>query len=325
MVKFQAIKKLLKLQLLTIKNEKLMPANFPEAWLNRVIQNLNNADQATFLEGIPEINAEIHTINPGTATEKNKIYVPTTEFEVDVLINNNSYPIDFQQYDDSTVEITLDKYQTKVLELPDDKTLGASYDIIDTATRSMRRGISVQKYQRAIHSIAPQAHTAKTPIIEATGGPDQSTDATGRKRLTYEDLVAAKEATKGFGECRLVLNETHWNDLLLDRKNFGNQLVDYAKGKPNPMIAGFEIHKYDGEMPIFNNQKKKKAYGSIKESGDKVASVIFVKEAIAKKTGLTKQYFVKSENNPTRQSNDLSYRHYYIVTPFKSEKIAAII
>lgn len=72
-----------------------MPKNFPEAWLNRVIQNLNNADQATFLEGIPEINAEINVINPGTATEKNKIYVPTTEFAVDILINNNSYPISF--------------------------------------------------------------------------------------------------------------------------------------------------------------------------------------------------------------------------------------
>ena len=264
-------------------------------------------------------------INPGTATEKNKIYVPTTEFAVDILINNNSYPIPFQQYADNSVEITLDKYQTKVVELPDDQTLGASYDIIDTATRSMRRGIIVEKNQRAIHSIAPLEHTVKTPVIEATGGPDNLRDATGRPRLTYEDLVATKEATKGFGECRLVLNEMHWNDLLLDRKNFGNQLIDYAKGKPNPMIAGFEIHKYEGAMPIYTSAKKKKAYGTIQESGDKVASVIFVKEAIAKKTGLTKQYFVKSENNPTRQSNDLSYRHYFVITPFRKEKIAAII
>ncbi|QHN64853.1 hypothetical protein [Bergeyella cardium] len=302
-----------------------MPANFPEAWLNRVIQNLNNADQASFLEGISEINAEIHTINPGTATEKNKIYVPTTEFEVDVLINNNSYPIAFQEYSDDSVEISLDKYQTKVITLPDDKTLGASYDIIDTATKSITRGIKVDKYQRAIHSIAPLSHTVKTPVIEATGGSNNLTDPSGRKRLTYEDLVAAREATEGFGECRLVLCPTHWNDLLLDRKNFGNQLIDYAKGKPQPMIAGFEIHKYDGKMPIYKSDKTKKPYGAIKEATDKIASVIFVKEAIAKKTGITKQYFVKAENNPPRQSNDLAYRHYYIATPYRAEKIAAII
>ncbi|HUH25332.1 MAG TPA: hypothetical protein VLY87_01780, partial [Flavobacterium sp.] len=94
-----------------------MPQNFPEIWLDRVIHNLTNADEATFLEGIPEIDADVTQINEGTATEQNKIYVPTTEFEVEVLVNNNSYPIPFQEYEDGTVEITLDKYQTKVVTL----------------------------------------------------------------------------------------------------------------------------------------------------------------------------------------------------------------
>lgn len=305
-----------------------MPANFPEAWDSRVRQNLNNADVATFLEGITEVNATPVVINPGQITEMNKIYVPTTDFEVDILINNNSYPIPFQEYTDGTIEITLDKYQTKVVTLSDDQTLGASYDIIDTATKSITRSIIVEKHQRAIHSIAPLSHTAKTPVIVATGilvpGEDPLMDG-DRPRLVYPDIVRAKEACKGMGQLRLVLNETHWNDLLLDRKNFGNQLVDYAKGKVNPVIAGFEIHQYDGEMPIYTAAKAKKPYGSIKEATDLTASVIFNKDAIAKKTGASKQYFVKSENNPTRQSNDYSYRHYFIVTPYKSEKIAAII
>lgn len=306
-----------------------MPANFPEAWLNRVIQNLNNADQASFLEGISELNAEVHVVNAGSATEQNIIYVPVTDFEVDILVNNNTYPIAFQEYTDDTVQIKLDKYQTKVVTLRDDDTLGASYDKIDTATKSMTRGINVEKYQRAIHSIAPLNHTAKTPVIVATGimtpGENPILDPTGRPRLVYPDLVAAKEACKGFGQCRLVLNESHWNDLLLDRKNFGNQLVDYAAGKPAPKIAGFEIHQYDGEMPIYTSAKAKKPYGSIKDATDKVASVIFNKEGIAKKTGITKQYYLKASDNPTRQSNDLAYRHYYIVTPYRNEKIAAII
>lgn len=305
-----------------------MPANFPEAWLNRVIQNLNNADQASFLEGISELNAEVHVVNAGSATEQNIIYVPVTDFEVDILVNNNTYPIAFQEYTDDTVQIKLDKYQTKVVTLRDDDTLGASYDKIDTATKSMTRGINVEKYQRAIHSIAPLTHTAKTPVIEATGLMAGSTDPLmdgSRPRLVYDDIVRAKEACKGFGPCRLVLNDSHWNDLLLDRKNFGNQLVDYAAGKPAPKIASFEIHQYDGEMPIYTSAKAKKPYGSIKDATDKVASVIFNKEGIAKKTGLTKQYFLKAADNPTRQSNDLAYRHYYIVTPYRAEKIAAII
>lgn len=302
-----------------------MPANFPEVWLDRVIQNLDNSDVATFLEGVSELAVDVNQINAGEASEKNIIYVPTTEFEVDVLINNNTYPIPFQTYDDDTIQITLDKYQTKVITVKDDDTIGASYDKIDVVTKSGTRAIVTNKYKKAIHAIAPLSNTADTPVISATGGKDGLTDANGRKRLTYEDLVAAKEATKGFGEKRLVLNESHWNDLLLDRKNFGNQLVDYAKGKPAPMIASFEIHKYEGDMPIYDSTLAKKPFGSIVEEGDLVASVIFVKEAIAKKTGLTKQYFVPSSANPTRQSNDLSYRHYFVATPYQNKKIAAII
>ncbi len=298
-----------------------MAANFPEVWLDRVIQNLTKAELATFLQGISELGVDVSQINEGQASEKNIIYVPTTEFEVDVLVNNNTYPIPFQAYSDDTIQIELDKYQTKVVTVRDDDTIGASYDIIDLVTKSLTRGINVDKIQRAIHSIAPLKHTADTPVISCTG----DADATGRKRLIYEDLVEASRQTSGFGQCRLVLTNDHWNDLLLDRKNFGSQLVDYAKGKPNPVIAGFEIHKYEGKMPIYQIDKTKKPYGAVKEDSDREASVIFVKEAIAKKTGMTKQYFVKAANNPTRQSNDLAYRHYFIVTPFQNKKIAAII
>lgn len=308
-----------------------MPANFPEVWSDRFIQNLDNSDVATFLEGIPELSADVNQINEGTASEKNIIHVAATDFEVDVLINNNTYPIPVQQYDDDTLAITLDKFQTKVITISDDDTIGASYDKIDVITRSGKRAILTNKYKKAIHSIAPLANTAATPVIVATGGPDGLTAPDGRKRLTYEDLVNAKSKCKGFGAMRLVLNEDHWNDLLLDRKNFGNQLVDYAKGKPSPQIAGFELHQYVGDMPVYTVDGvdptiiTKKAYGAIPEAGDKVASVIFNKEAIAKKTGLTKQYFSPAATNPHGQTNDLAYRHYFVAVPFRAEKIAAII
>ncbi len=301
-----------------------MPANFPEVWLDRVIQNLDKSDEASFLNGIPEMNVDVSQINKGTLSEINKIYVPETEFEVDVLINNNTYPIPYQQYADGTIEITLDKYQTKVVSLPDDKIIGASYDIIDTATKAAVRSIVVNKFKKAIHALAPLQHTAATPVLEATG----DDDGTGRKRLTYNDLVALKKACDkaGWGDDkrRLVLNDDHWNDLLLDRERFGNLLVDYTQGKPKPVIAGFELHTYP-VMPIYDSNKVKKAFGAIKENGDKVASVAFAVGIVAKKTGVTRQYFIKAENNPRNQANELSYRHYYIVTPFQNKKIGAIL
>ncbi|MBK5213629.1 MAG: hypothetical protein JJE55_08225 [Flavobacteriaceae bacterium] len=302
-----------------------MPTNFPEVWSDRFIQNLTEASVAPWLDGIPELSANVQVVNAGSITEKNVINVAATDFDVDVLINNTAYPIAVQAYDDETLTFNLDKYQTKVTSINDDDTLGASYDKIDVITKSHKRGILEAKYQKAIHSLAPATNTAATPVIVATGGPDGLKDGT-RFRLAYEDLVASKEATKGFkGEKRLVLTETHFNDLLLDRKNFGDKLVNYNEGTTAPKIAGFKIYQYDGDMPIFTGALAKKAYGAILEAGDREASVIFTDTAVAKKTGITKQYFAPAATNPAGQTNDLAYRHYFLAVPFRAEKIAAVI
>lgn len=307
-----------------------MPQNFPEIWLKRVKTNIDKNTTATFLDGIPELDVDVSAINEGDATEMNKIYVAVSEFDVDVLINNTTYPIAAQVYNDSTIELTLDKLQTKVVTVSDDAVKGSSYDKIDSVTKAHTNSISKAKYKKAIHSIAPADNTnAKMPIILATGGADALADPSGRLRLTYEDLVALKSAADTAGvaddDRRLVLCENHWNDLLLDRKNFGNQLIDYVKGKPNPMIAGFELHKY-GANPYYTVATKvKKAYGSVPGAGDRQASIMFVKTNIAKKTGSTKQYFAKAENDPENQTNRMNYRHYFVATRFQNRDCAAII
>src|SRR5690606_26711235 len=159
-----------------------MAANFPEIWNGRVIDNLNKAIIATWLEGISEIAANVITINGGTITEKQKIYVAATDFDVDVLINNSTYPIDVQVYDDGTIEITLDKYQTKATSLSDDDALGASYDKIDVITKSHVAAILDNKFNKSLHAIAPAGNTADTPVIQATGGADALADPSGRLR-----------------------------------------------------------------------------------------------------------------------------------------------
>jgi len=307
-----------------------MPANYPEIWLKRVIRNIDKNTAATFLDGIPELDADVSVINEGDITEMNKIYVAVTNFDVDVLINNTTYPIAAQVYSDGTVDITLDKYQTKVVTVTDDAVKGSSYDKIDAVTKSHTNSISKGKFKKAIHSIAPaDATNVKMPVIVTTGGAEALADPSGRLRLTYEDLVALKSAcdTAGVAEDdrRLVLCENHWNDLLLDRKNFGNQMIDYAKGKPNPMIAGFELHKYGGNPYYTVATKVKKAYGSVPAAGDRQASIMFVKSNIAKKTGMTKQYFAKAETDPENQTNRMNYRHYFVATRFQNQDCAAII
>lgn len=304
-----------------------MPLNYPEVWLDRVIETVTTTDVAPWLDGIAEMDAEVQELGQGTATEMNIIHVATTDFDVDILVNNNTYPIPVQVYEDGHIQITLDKYQTKVVTVSDDQIMGASYDKIDVVTKRMVKGMLTKKFAKALHSIAPQSNTVSTPVLSATGGTEALAD-NGRLRLTYEDLVRFKKACEkaGFLEDgkRLVLCSDHWNDLLLDRKNFGNQLVDYAKGKPNPQIAGFTLYQY-ANPPRYTAAGVKKAFGAIEEGTDKIASVAFMPENIAKKTGLTKQYFVAAAQNPINQTNDLAYRHYFVATPFRQRQIGAIL
>ncbi len=296
-----------------------MPQNFPEIWENRVIQNLKSNDEAPWLEGVSELSASVQVINEGAASEQNKIYVAETDFDVDVLINNSTYPIPVQKYEDGTIEITLDKLQTKVTTLSDDQCIGASYNKIDAVTKGHTRSIKVSKYMKAIHAIAPAVHTAKTPVLTVAG-----------ERMTYDDLVALKSACdkagfggKGFTR-RLVLCNKHWNEMLLDRERFANMLISQTNGTVSAKILGFEIFEYEG-MPVYAVNGKKQPYGVKSLETDREASVVFVKERIAKKTGLTKQYFAPAKFDPEQQTNRLSYRHYFIATPFQNQKIGAII
>ena len=305
-----------------------MPANFAEVWLDRVRNNLTTADQAPFLDGIAEMDVDVSQMGEGTITESNVIHVPTSEFAPDILINNATYPIALQAYTDDQVIIQLDKYQTKVVTLSDDQVLGASYDRIDNATRKTVQKLTAEKFGKAIHAIAPTATATATPVITATGGATADAAPGGRLRLVYEDLVSLKEAFDLAGAPvegrRLVLNANHYNDLLRDRKNFGDQLVNYRTGDVAPTIAGFEIYQYVN-MPYFTSLNVKKAYGSVPVATDKKASVAFVRENIAKKTGNTKQYFTAAADNPTTQTNQLAYRHYFIAVPFQAKWIGAIL
>jgi hypothetical protein len=304
-----------------------MAGNFPELWLNRVETNLTTADQAPWLEGVEELDSDVRVVGEGTETEKNVIHIATTDFEPDVLVNNTTYPLDAQVYADGTVDITLDKYQTKVITLSDDQAMGASYNKIDAATKSSTTAISKKKYGRAIHSIAPAGHTTATPVLVTTGDAIGGTGT--RKRLVYADLVALKDAWDALEipaeDRRLVLCTDHYNDLLLDRQNFGNLLINYSAGTTAPVIAGFQIFSYVANPYYTVATKVKKAYGTAASAGDFRASVAFYVPNIAKKTGKTKQYYKAASSDPDNQTNRLAYRHYFVAVPKRAKYLGAIV
>ena len=296
--------------------------NFPEIWVARVIQNLTNQSVAPWLDGIPELEADITVLEEGSASEVTVINIPRANFNPDVLVNNSVYPIPVQAYTDDTVVLAMDKYQTKATSVSDDQIVGSAYDKIDATTRSHVRAMLTKKFKKAIHSIAPTSDATATPVIAATGAV-----VGGFATLTYEDLVALKgrfdaDEVDPSGR-RIVLSTRHWNDLLIDRKNFGDKLVNYNTGMPAPVIAGFELYQYNGN-PLYTSAGVKKAFGAVKAAGDREGSVAFWDGGIAKKTGLTKQYFTPASTDTANQSNLLNYRHYFMAVPFESRFIGAI-
>jgi hypothetical protein len=296
--------------------------NFPEIWVARVIQNLTNQSVAPWLDGIPELDADFTVLEEGSASEVTVINVPRANFNPDVLVNNSVYPIPVQAYTDDTIVLAIDKYNTKATSVTDDQVIGSGYDKIDATTRSHTRAILTKKFKKAIHSIAPGETSATTPVIAATGPV-----VNGFATLLYSDLVTLKDAMDNdevdpTGR-RLVLCTRHWNDLLKDRVNFGDQLVNYNTGMPAPFIAGFQLFQYNGN-PLYTSVGVKKAFGAVKAAGDRQGSVAFWEGGIAKKTGLTKQYYAPSANDPINQQNLLNYRHYFMALPFESRFIAAI-
>lgn len=296
--------------------------NFPEIWVARVIQNLTNQSVAPWLDGIPELEADFTVLEEGSAGELTVINIPRANFNPDVLVNNSVYPIPVQAYTDDTVVLAMDKYQTKATSVSDDQIIGSAYDKIDATTRSHTRAILTKKFKKAIHSIAPTSDATATPVIAATG-----TAVGGIATLTYADLVNLKarldaDEVDPSGR-RLVLSTAHWNDILKDRENFGDKLINYNTGMPAPMIAGFELFQYNGN-PLYTSAGAKKAFGAVKAAGDREGSVAFWTGGIAKKTGLTKQYFEKASEDTANQANLLNYRHYYMALPFESRFIGAI-
>lgn len=301
-----------------------MPANFADVWLNRVRQNLTTQDVAPWLDGIPELDTNVLEMGSGDASELNVIHIPRTSFNPDVLINNTAYPLAVQAYTDDETVVSLDKYQTKPTSISDDKIIGASYAVIDPATKAHTNAINAKKYQKAIYAIGPASDAALTPVIAATG---VARIAGGPASLIYDDLVNLKDKLDA-AECpvdgrRLVLSTAHWNDLLVDRKNFGDKLVNYNTGMPAPVIAGFKLYQYNGN-PLYTSAGVKKAFGAVKAAGDRQGSVFFNEMAIAKKSGMTKQYFKEAKNDPEAQTNLLNYRHYFIAMPFDARHIGGI-
>lgn len=281
-----------------------------ELWTGELINSLRVGLEHSWLDGIPDVTS---------AVDNDVIHLVDVGVDPDVLINNTTYPIDIQNLSDTDKTISLDKFQTKATPVTDDELHAISYDKMSRVIESHKNALADSKFAKAAHAFCAASNTATTPIITTSGERDA---ATGRLKMTREDLIKAKAAMDKLGvpaqNRRLVLCSDHVNDILGWSEEFSRQYnLDNVNGKVG-RLYGFDIFEA-AETPLYTTAGAKKALGATASAGEFKASFAFYTPRVFKATGSTKMYYSEASTDPLNQRNLVNFRHYFIALPKKAD------
>lgn len=286
---------------------------FTEIWTGELVKQLRGGMTASWLDGVPDYSA---------AVNNEVVHLVDVGGDPDVLINNTTYPIAAQELEDGDIALGLDKFQTKKTAVSDDQLFAISYDKIGSVIERHGDAITIAKFKKAAHAVAPQSDTETTPVIPTSG----EAGADGRKKLTRKDIIALKRKldAKRYPAVgrRLVLCSDHVNDLLEEDQKFRDQYYNYTSGKIANMY-GFEVYEFEN-CPFYTKEGTKVAFKTTPGGTDHQASFCFYTKRLFRAQGSTKMYYKDAATNPDNQANEVNFRHYYVVLPKKNEAIGAI-
>lgn len=286
---------------------------FTEIWTGELVKQLRGGLTASWLDGVSDYSA---------AVNNEVVHLVDVGGDPDVLINNTTYPIAAQELEDGDIALGLDKFQTKKTAVSDDQLFAISYDKIGSVIERHGDAITIAKFKKAAHAVAPQSDTETTPVIPTSG----EAGADGRKKLTRKDIIALKRKldAKGYPAVgrRLVLCSDHVNDLLEEDQKFRDQYYNYTSGKIANMY-GFEVYEFEN-CPFYTKEGTKVAFKTTPGGTDHQASFCFYTKRLFRAQGSTKMYYKDAATNPDNQANEVNFRHYYVVLPKKNEAIGAI-
>lgn len=285
---------------------------YTEVWTGELVKQLRGGMTASFLDGVSDYS---------DAVNNEVVHLVDVGCDPDVLINNTTYPIAAQELEDGDIALGLDKFQTKKTPVSDDQLFAISYDKMGSVIERHGDAITIAKFKKAAHALAPNSNTAKTPVVPTSGEDDN-----GRKKCTRKDIIALKRKLDALqvptAGRRLVLCSDHVNDLLEDDQKFRDQYYNYTTGKIANMY-GFEVYEFEN-CPYFTKEGTKVPFKNSPSGTDHQASFCFYTKRVFRAQGSTKMYYRDAQTNPDYQQNEVNFRHYYIVLPKKMEAIGAI-
>lgn len=281
-----------------------------EIWTGELIKALRGGLEGSWLDGIPDMSSIV---------ENDVIHLVDVGADPEVLINNSTYPLEIQSLPDGDKAISLDKFETKPTSVTDDELYACSYDKMQRVKESHGDAMTEKKLIKAAHALCANSNTASTPIIVTTGAADPNT---GRKKLTKDDLLAAKAAMDKLkvpaDKRRLVLSSDHVLDILGWSEAFQKQYsLDNVNGKVGRLF-GFDIYEFVG-TPYYTAAGVKKAIGATAGAGEFQCSFGFYTKRVFKATGSLKMYFSEAASDPIYHRNLIDFLQRFVVLPKKAD------
>lgn len=253
--------------------------------------------------------------------DNDMLHFPSAGIDPKVLVNNSTYPIKIVGREDEDNAVVLDKFETEntLVRRPD--AIEYSYDKLDSVIRQHRSTLQTTTARKAAHAFAPNKDTADTPLVLTTGA-----TVRGRKRITFEDLLALKErfddALIPLEDRYIILHPRHVTDLLLEDVKLFKELTDIKDGEPIK-FAGFGCYQFPF-MPTYKvnaGSWEKVAYND--EQTEQFASVAFYAHEVMRADG--EIYMYARYDDPEERGTIVGFDKRFIALPIRGKGVGAII
>lgn len=173
-----------------------------------------------------------------------------------------------------------EKYDTEPTSVDDSEIRYLNYDKRSAVRMKHTEAFKMGIRDHVMWKLAPADDTdSNMPVMRTTG----ADDGTGRKRLTFADLVKFLELVKGLNlpnmeELYMILCPEHETDLILDRDSAAyfadrNIFFDAATGKVKS-VMGFKFFSNNAVL-AYDNTGNKLAKGAALTATDRRASMFF--------------------------------------------------
>ncbi len=249
-----------------------MPALVDGLWLNQYVS-------PQLLKEFKNYKADfMSTLKPAptSAVSADGIRMHKLVNNVELLVNNSD---DFSaaKMDGKKVIIPWDKLDTTPTKVDDAEVRSLPFDKRAAVRVKHTESFQIGSRNYVMQKLAPAADSVTTPILRTTG----EDDGTGRKRLTYADLINfyAKVIALNLpmeDEWYMVLCAEHSQDLILDRAATNNNRDIVIDTKTGKLVRFYKIKLYENNYnPKYASDGTLKAIGAVAAGTDKNASIFY--------------------------------------------------